>query len=530
MGLMRQSSEIFCFDDRRLDVNRRELTVADTLVQLEPKAFDLLVYLLRNRDRTVSKEDLFEVLWPRMVVSDAALTSCVKKVRRAIQDQTQPPSIIRTVPRRGYRFAAKVTVRHAESMENRSAESQPLAAAGRNDPPSLMVLPFTFSGDDGRIELLADGLTEEIIIDLSRNGGMFVIGRATSFAFKGRNLPARVVGDEVGVRYIVSGSVRLIGERLRVAAELLEAETGAQEWAERYDRPLTELFEIQDEIAAGIVSSLGTHLRLAEGRRARRADPATLDAWGLVHRGMAVSWATFNRASHAEAERYYRAALEKDPSNARAHAFLACSLAMKATNGWSWQVREDRREAWEEVRKSLDAAPDDPIVLGQVAHAHTCLDDPATANRLFERSIELDPNNAFSIGVRAYALTALGRASEAIEAVNDVMRRSPKDPATHWYLAFLAWALLQLERFEESAEAAQSSIDHYNGWQPPWITLGVALAAAGDPEAGRQAVDYGRRLESKVPRRGYEDFFRFMVVSEPLAGQLRTLLGELWPD
>ena len=520
--------ELYWVGECRLDVGRRELSVGGEPVGVEPKAFDLLVYLTRHRDRTVSKDELFEALWPRMVVSDAALTSCVKKARKAIGDDSATQTVIRTVQRRGYRLVAEVQEGHPQPTE------QPLAAAPATVPPaeqpSLIVLPFTFTGQDERIELLADGLTEEIITDLSRNGWLFVIGRATSFAYKGQNIATRTIADDIGVRYVVSGSIRLLGDRLRVAAELVEAASGAQEWAERYDRPLTDLFEVQDEIAAGIVSSLGSQLRRAEGRRARRADPTSLDAWGLVNRGMAVSWATFNPGSHREAETLYRRALELDPDNGRAHAFLGCGLAMKVTNGWSQRFRQDRQEAWAEIRKAMDIAPDDPIVLGQVAHAHTCLGDAETANRLFERSIRLDPNNAFSIGVRAYALAILGRAPEAIAAVDDVMRRSPKDPATHWYLAFRAWALLQLGQFADCLEAVQSSIDHYSGWQPPVITLGVVLAALGEGERGREAVKRGRRLAPHVPRVGYEDFFRLMVANDDLGDRLRDLLRELWPD
>jgi predicted Zn-dependent protease len=203
---------------------------------------------------------------------------------------------------------------------------------------------------------------------------------------------------------------------------------------------------------------------------------------------------------------------------------------MKATNGWSADQRADRREAWIEAQRAMDAAPDDPIVLGQLGHLHTCLGRPDQALRLLERSIELDPNNAFSIGVSAFALTALGRADDAILAVQDVQRRSPRDPGAHWYLAMLAWAYLQLERFDECVKAARASIDLYNGWHAPWITLAAALAAGGEIDAAQSAAATGRRMAPDVPRFGFEGFFRYISRDKSQATRLVEHLQKAWTE
>jgi len=201
---------------------------------------------------------------------------------------------------------------------------------------------------------------------------------------------------------------------------------------------------------------------------------------------------------------------------------------MKVTNGWSSDPSQEHREAWQEVRQSLDLSPDDPIVLGQIGHAHTCLYEPETAVRLLRRSIELDPNGAFSIGTLGYALTACGRAEEAIESVADVLRRSPRDPSVHWYLAMAAWAHLQLEQFEDCLRQCEQSIDHYDGWQPPWITLAVAKAALGDKRGASVAIKTGRRLETDIPLFGYQDFFRYMSRDEAQGNQVAELLAQIW--
>jgi TolB-like protein/Flp pilus assembly protein TadD len=517
------AQDSFRFLGFQLDGATRELRLDGQPVALEPKAFDLLLCLAENRHRTLSKDELLELLWPRMVVAETSLTRCVMKARKAVGDSSDHQAVIKTIQRRGYRFVAEL-----DDQE----ESGPVGAAPKNPPrpdkPSLVVLPFVNAGGDDDTEMLADGLTEDIITDLSRNGWLFVIARNSSFTYKDRTLTSQQVATELGVRYLVEGTVRRSGQRLRVAAQLVDADSGTQEWSERYDRPVEDLFDVQDEIAAGIVASLGSELRRAEGRRARSTNPDALDAWGLVHRGMAISWATFNKVSNLEAEQLYRRAIGISPDDPRAHAFLANCLAMKVANGWSQDPGEEHREAWEEIRKALDRAPDDPIVLGQVGHAHTCLYEPETAVRLLQRSIELDPNGAFSIGTLGYALTACGRAEEAITSIEDVMRRSPRDPSANWYLSMSAWAYLQLEQFDGCVAQCEAAIDHYDGWQPPWITLGVAKAALGDLEGAAAAVKKGRRLEADIPLVGYQDFFRFMARDEAQGNRVAELLTKVW--
>ncbi len=511
---------VYRFLDFELDPATRELRREGRAVGLEPKAFDLLLCLIENRQRALSKDELLELLWPRMVVAETSLTRCVMKARKAVGDDSDRQGVIKTIQRRGYRFVAQL------------AEVEPTAAAPANPPrpdkPSLVVLPFANAGGDEDTGLLADGLSEDVITDLSRNGWLFVIARNSSFSYKGQTLASQQIAAELGVRYVVEGSVRRVGDRIRVAAILVDADTGTQEWSERYDRPVVDLFAVQDEIAQGIVASLGSQLRRAEGRRARSADPDALDAWGLVHRGMAISWSTFNKASNLEAEGSYRRAVAIAPEDPRAHAFLANCLAMKIVNGWSAEPEIDHSEAWNEVRRALDLAPDDPIVLGQVGHAHTCLHEPQTAVRLLKRSIELDPNGAFSIGVSAYALTAVGRPEEAVEATNEVMRRSPRDPSANWYLAMGAWAYLQLEQFDACVAQCQAAIDHYDGWQPPWITLGVARAELGDVPGAVVAIKQGRRLAMDIPMSGYQDFFRFMSRDDLQGNRVAEVLADIW--
>jgi len=269
------AQDSFRFLGFQLDGATRELRRDGQAVALEPKAFDLLLCLAENRHRAMSKDELLELLWPRMVVAETSLTRCVMKARKAVGDDSDHQAVIKTIQRRGYRFVAEL----ADEEEPSAIDSAPKHPP-RPDKPSLVVLPFVnASGDDDTV-MLADGLTEDIITDLSRNGWLFVIARNSSFAYKGQTVTSQQIAAQLGVRYLVEGSVRRAGQRLRVAAQLVDADTGTQEWSERYDRPVEDLFDVQDEISAGIVASLGSELRRAEGRRARSTDPEALDAWG----------------------------------------------------------------------------------------------------------------------------------------------------------------------------------------------------------------------------------------------------------
>lgn len=525
-----QQAEVFRFGDCVLDTAARELHRSGTPAAIEPRAFDLLVYLIRNRERTIPKDELLDVLWAGTVVSETSLTRCVMKARKAVGDTAGDGQVIKTMPRHGYRFVAALDPKARQPAAEAAPRGGSVAALERPSAPSVVVLPFTVLGSSEQTAMLADGLTEDIITDLSQNGWLFVIARNSSFSYKGQTLPSKQIAAELGVRYLVEGSVRRLGDELRVSAELVDADSGTQQWSQRYDRPVSDLFAVQDEITRGIVASLGSEIRRAESKRARQADPDTLDAWGLVHRGIAVSWSTFNHETNLEAERLYRRAIALAPDDARAHAFLATSLAMKVTNGWSSDYREERGEAWAEGQKALDLDPDDPMVLGQLGHLNTCLFHPEAALHLLDRSVELDPNNAFSIAIRSFALTAMKRADEALLAVEQAMRRSPRDPAIHWFLAFKSWAYLQLGQYRECAETARKSLSAYNGWQPPWITLGLALAALGDFKEARHAVKHGHRLATGVPRFGFQDFFHYIARDQEQGEEHSILIERVWDE
>ena len=480
------------------------------------------MYLIENNERAISKDELQSAIWPKVIVTESALTRCVMKARQVVGDDPRKMAVISTVKKGGYRFVAaleKVTDKQA-GPGNRSG--------GREQIP-IAVLPFVNLGEAGESDFMADGLTLDISTDLSRNAWLFVVSPGSLRNYRSHAVDYQQVATDLGVQYVVEGSLRRAGDMLRISASLVDAVTGAREWSERYDQAVSNFFDIQDDITQRIVTSLGSQVRIAEGRKSVRADDEALDVWGLLHKGMNASWSRFNRESNLEAEALYRKALEIEPQNGRALAFLANSLAMKVSNGWSENVTADSYAAWSMGKQGADALPGDPMVLASYGHVHTCLGEAARAVDILQRSQELDPNSAWCMGLLALALICSDRGDEAIVQVTNALRLSPRDQATHWYLSMLSWVYLQQGQFDDCAREAQRSINAFSGWSPPWVTLGLARAALGQLDDALEAIKTGRQLDPFVTREGYRRYFDYVVRDARIRASIHDWLAAIWP-
>jgi TolB-like protein len=251
------------FGDCELDPGLHELRSKGRVSAIEPKAFDLLLYLVENRDRMVSKDELNQRIWKGRFVSDASLSTCIKLARQAIGDNGKRQDYIRTVPRRGFRFVGSVEVRGPSrrailpAVTDRAAKSAGLTPP---DKPSVAVLPFESMSDDPEQEYFADGVAEDIITSLSKLPELLVIARNSSFTYKGRAVKVQAIAEQLGVRYVLEGSVRKAGNRIRISAQLIDCTTGGHLWAERFDRELTDIFAVQDEVTQKIVSAMAMTL------------------------------------------------------------------------------------------------------------------------------------------------------------------------------------------------------------------------------------------------------------------------------
>jgi TolB-like protein len=264
----------YLFEDCVLDTDKRELRRGADPVSITPQVFDLLVYLIRNRNRVVSKDDLIDAIWKGRIVSDAAVTTRINAARSAIGDSGEEQRLTKTLPRKGFRFVGSVLEQQG-STSTETPEEQRRPDLTLPDKPSIAVLPFATLNGDPEQAYLANGIAEDIITELSRFSELFVIARNSSFQYKGRAIDVRQVGRELGVRYVLEGSVRRGSDRIRISAQLIDAATGAHRWAERYDRTLEGIFAVQDEVVRTIVAILAAHVRMAEIERTRAMPPSS---------------------------------------------------------------------------------------------------------------------------------------------------------------------------------------------------------------------------------------------------------------
>jgi TolB-like protein len=275
--LSRESKLLYLFEDFALDSDRRELRRGSVVVPIAPQAFDLLEYLIRNRERVRSKDDLVAAIWDGRIVSESALSTCINAARSAINDTGELQRLVRTIPRKGLRFVGNV--REEQKPETLTAGgSSERPALLLPDKPSIAVLPFQNMSGDPEQEHFADGTVEEIITSLSRFSSLFVIARNSSFIYKGKAVDVKQVGRELGVRYVLEGSVRKAGTQVRITSQLIDAATGAHLWANRFDGSLADIFNLQDEVAFGVVGAVAPKLEQAEIERTKRKPTDSLDA------------------------------------------------------------------------------------------------------------------------------------------------------------------------------------------------------------------------------------------------------------
>src|SRR3954451_11852183 len=303
---------------------------------MQPQVFDLLGHLLKHRDHVVSRDDLIALVWGGRIVSDSTLDSRINAARNAVGDSGKVQRLIRTVPRKGIRFVGAVS----ELLNGVHAAAAPTEAITEQAPPPLQsrpaiaVLPFDNMSDDPGQEYFSDGISEDIITALSKLRWFFVIARNSSFIYKGKSVHLKQIADELGVGYVVEGSVRKGGNRVRITVQLNDVATGSHIWAERYDRDLADVVAVQDEITEAIVAAIEPQIYAAESFRARRKPPNSMDAWELVMRALSYYWRVTGR-DNVIAQELLEKAIAIDPHYGQALGVLATSHSFCAHMGWS---------------------------------------------------------------------------------------------------------------------------------------------------------------------------------------------------
>ena len=322
----------FVFEDYVLDPDRRELTRGSEAISIGPQVFDLLLYLVRNREHVVSKDDLLDGVWGGRIVSESTLTSHINAVRSAIGDRGEEQRLIRTIARKGFRFVGDV--REAQSSdgfsspktESAKSNETPAHALALPDKPSIAALPFQNLRGDPEQDYFADGVVEDIISALSRIRWLFVIARNSSFTYKGRTVDVKQVGRELGVRYVLEGSIRKAAKRVRITGQLIDATTGGHLWADRFEATLGDIFELQDQVTENVVGAIAPQLERAEIERAKRKPTESLDAYDYYLRGMANFHQGTRKAVDEALPLFYKA-IQLDPDFASAYGMAAGAIS-----------------------------------------------------------------------------------------------------------------------------------------------------------------------------------------------------------
>ena len=598
------------FGDYELDTQLYQLYRAGELVELEPKVFDLLIYLIQHHERVISKDELLDKLWPGQVVSETALTQCVMAARKAVDDNGTRQHTIKTQHGRGYRFVASVTTiappvassQHAvasrQQEESQKAngknqkakvdeteaeietEKSSLDEAQRNpgeeesfsriplrsiratelsdprrqtldvsmparswsstrlalvavllltgitltvhylsrptlstqdsglrtnaapaalplpDKPSIIVLPFVnLSGDPGQ-EYFSDGMTEEITSALSRISSLFVIARTSAFTYKGKAAKVQDISREMGVHYVLEGSARKADAQVRIIAQLIDATTGEHLWSERYDRPLTDIFTLQDEIVQKMVTTLGLQLTMQEQGYIVRKRTDNLEAYDAVLRGR-ESQSRFTQEANTQAQQMFEKALALDPQYAEVYTFLGLIYRLAWVLRWSADPQTlERALALAQQALALDdALPRAHSLLGFVYAAKQQYDQAIAEG---ERAIALDPNNADSYTYQAEVLNFAGRPEEALRLVEQAIRLNPRSPP--FYLLNLGWAYNLTGRYAEAITVLREAISRNPNFLSTHFHLAVSYAQqwafqqSADARTLSQAVAAAQRV------------------------------------
>ncbi len=492
---------LFLFSDHTLDTDRRELLRGSEPVAVEPQVFDLLIYLLANRDRVVSKDDLIAAVWGGRVVSDSTLASRINAARKAIGDNGAHQKLIRTIARKGIRFIG--TVRTQSTGEAAVASPPPnmphessRPAAPPPDRPAIAVLPFINMSDEPEQEYFSDGISEDIITALSRLRWFFVIARNSSFSYKGKSVHLKQIAEELGVGYVVEGSVRKAGERVRITAQLNDVATGSHIWAERYDRGMADVFAVQDEITEAIVAAIEPQLYAAENFRAQRKPPDSMDAWDLVMRALSHYWRV-TRQDNVVAQALLEKAIAIDPNYGQALGLLAGSHTFSAHMGWADMttvVPVARRAALAAIRAdSEDAWAHN--ALGSVYLFTRHFDDSLAE---FELALRLNPNFALAQGYYSLALSYAGHWEQADEAARRALRLSPRDPFVAVYNGIAAYAHFVGRDYDEAMRLAREAIRARGDFVGAHRVLTSAAGMAGQTEVAAAALQELRRVQPNI--------------------------------
>jgi TolB-like protein len=492
----------FRFSDHTLDTDRRELRRGSEAIAVEPQVFDLLVYLVQNRDRVVSKDDLIASVWGGRIVSDSTLTSRINAARKAVGDSGESQKLIRTIARKGLRFVGVVT-QPALTEPTDAGTAAPVELTDQSRPalplpdrPAIAVLPFINMSGEQEQEYFSDGISEDIITALSKLRWFFVIARNSSFIYKGKAVHLKQLAEELGVGYVVEGSVRKGGDRVRITVQLNDVATGSHIWAERYDRDLADVFAVQDEITEAIVAAIEPQIYAAENFHAKRKPPDSMDAWDLVMRALSHYWRV-TRQDNVVAQALLEKATALDPNYGQALGVLATSQTFGVHMGWA-DLATVAPIAERSALAAIRADSEDPWAHHALACVYLFARRFEDSLAEFELALRLNPNFSLAQGYYGVALAYCGRWEDGDLAARRALRLSPRDPFSAIYYGIAAYAQFVGRHYEEAMRLAREAIRQRGDFVGAHRVFTAAAAMAGQSEAAAAALQELRRAQPNI--------------------------------
>jgi len=456
----------FFIDDWRVSPAEGLLTRGNETERLEPKAMEVLAYLASHPGEVVTREALERDVWHGALVGYDAVTSTVIKLRKALQDNARQPRYIATIPKKGYQLIASITypedddnegpvaavshgtvgnVQQAGQPHSKQRAGLPIAALTGvvillmvwlwpSEPtlrsennialPSIVVLPFENLGDNPKQEYLADGITEDIITDLSRISNLLVIASNTSSQYKGRQVTPEKVGTDLNIEYVLKGSIRQLGDEIRVNAQLVNAKTGFNTWAQRYDRKVIEVFAVQDEVTHSIVEALAVKMTNQEKQRLAQKATNNLRAYDFFQEGQRL-FKSYTKETNEQARAMYRKAIELDPGYGRAYGALAVTLVHDYQRGWTDSPIETLNRALLLAEQAVTLDNATPQTYWALGFVYLWRKEYDKAERATAQSISIAPNYADGYGLLSLVNSYHGQAEKAIELNNKAISLNP---------------------------------------------------------------------------------------------------------
>ena len=485
----------FEFGEHLLDVDRQELRRGGEQIAVEPQVFDLLVYLVQNRDRVVSRDDLIDAVWGGRIVSDSAVTTRLNAARRAVGDNGAAQAVIRTVARKGVRFIAEVREQEPSAAAPWLVRPAGTETTRQAEKASILVLPFRNATSDPAQEYFTDAVTSDLTVDLSRMRDIVVISAATALTYKGTTLDTRQIARELGVRYLVVGSIAHIGDLVRTNVQLLDAASGEQLWGDRFENRFVDLGGLEDEITGRIAASLNFQVVRAEGRRADQVPQP--DALDLRLRATSLFYSSVAPEHTLATRQLLQRSAALDPSSAETWARLGEVIASDYTINWNDTGEDQLQEAEEAVRMALLIDPNHALAHVAQGIVQRARGEHHAALEAFSRAVELDRNFALAYANKGNELTLVGRPAEAPPFVEQAIRLSPHDPSIGLFHWIIGRAHFFTGEYDQAIPWFRKSIETRPNLWFNRLYLVSACALADMPEQATRALsEFNRRFSN----------------------------------